>query len=63
MSKTSIGAIVMLIQALLNVLNIQVADEHIQGAVEAVFVLGGFVLILVGQLQRKDLKFGLLRKK
>ena len=39
------------------------ADEgSVTAVVEAAFIVFGFVAALVGQIRRKDLRFGLIRK-
>ena len=56
------GAIVVLLQVMLPAFGIDLPDEGVVSFVEAGVVIVGTVLLVVGQLRRKDLVGGILRK-
>lgn len=62
-SKAGVGiAIVSVLKVIFPWFGIEVPDESILQVVESVGVVIGFILMVYGQLDRKDLKMGLLRK-
>ena len=61
-SKTGIGAVITLIFTVLAVFGVELPEGAAPQAVEAVTQLIGIGLIVWGQLQRKDLVAGILRK-
>ena len=50
-SKTLIGAFVLLATFVLKEVNVPVLDEEIQPVIEALLILAGFGLVLVGRLK------------
>lgn len=60
-SMTGVGAIVTLIEALLRVFGVEVAEGSVGAGVNGLVSFVGLVLMVWGQIRRKDLKFGLLR--
>lgn len=63
LSKAGIGAtIVTVLEFIFPLLGIDVPTGSIAGVVEATATVVGFVLLVWGQLDRTDLKFGLFRK-
>jgi len=61
-SKTGIGAIITVIVTLLNLFGVELPEGTITTVTEAVATLVGVVLLVWGQLSRKDLHLGLIRK-
>jgi len=62
MSKAGIGAIVTVIVVVLNYFGVVLPEGSDQSLVEAIMTVGGLIFLVWGQLERKDLKFGLIRK-
>ena len=60
-SMTGVGAIVTLIEALLRVFEVEIAEGSVSAGVNGLVSFVGLVLMVWGQVRRKDLKFGLLR--
>ncbi len=56
------GAIITVIEAVLRLLNVDFPEGSVAAAINGAFAFVGFILLIYGQLRRKDLKFGLLRK-
>lgn len=61
-SLAGTGWIVIAIMWLLNFFGLDADEGSVTATVEAALVVFGFVAALVGQIRRKDLKFGLIRK-
>lgn len=61
-SKAGIGLILGLVLALFKMFGIEVDDSQLQVAVEGLLTFISFALLIWGQLDRKDLKWGILRK-
>lgn len=65
MSKLSLagtGWAVIIIMWLLNYFGLDADEGSVTATVEAFFVVAGFVAALVGQIRRKDLSWGIVRK-
>lgn len=65
MNKVSIagaGLVVLLIEMTLRILNITVPDGSVSDAMNGLITVVGFVLLVWGQLRRKDLHFGIIHK-
>ena len=63
LSKTGLGAmIVLIINAVFPLVGIEVPEGSVESTIEAVLNVVGFVLLVWGQLSRKDLVAGLVRK-
>lgn len=63
LSKAGLGVtIVTVLQFLFPLFGIDVPEGSITGAVEAFATLAGFVLMVWGQIDRKDLRLGLFRR-
>lgn len=62
MSKAGVGAVVILVESLLRFIGVDFPEGSVSEAINGLVVFGGLVLLVVGQLQRKDLKYGLFRK-
>lgn len=61
-SMAGTGTAVVIIQAILSILGIEAPEGSVAGAVDAVVTVVGFVLLVWGQLRRKDLVAGFIRK-
>ena len=62
MSKSAIGGILLIIITVLNLFGIEIPEGTLENAVEALSTIIGIVMLVWGQLARKDLKFGIIRK-
>ena len=56
------GAIITIVVMFAKLLGIEIAESEIQKGVEGLIAMIGLVLLIVGQLRRKDLTLGLFRK-
>lgn len=61
-SVAGIGVYVSLIEVILRLFGITPEPGTVMEVVNAVVIVGGWILILVGQFKRSDLHFGLVRK-
>ncbi len=61
-SLTGIGVLVMLIEWILKFFGLEVSVDGITEAVNGFISFIAFVMIIVGQVRRRDLEFGLVRK-
>lgn len=61
-SKAGAGTAVLLIGAVLNLFGIEHNSAELEVAINGLMAFAGFALLIWGQLDRKDLKWGLLRK-
>lgn len=61
-SMAGTGLLVMLIEVLLKILGVEVPEGGVAENINNVVMVVGFVLLIVGQVRRKDLKFGIFRK-
>lgn len=61
-SLTGTGILITLIEYALRFLGLEFEEGSVAAAVNGLVVFVGFVLVIVGQLRRKDLRFGLVRK-
>lgn len=61
-SFAGLGTIALTIEAILRIIGIEFTEGSVEAALNGLVVFVGFVLLIVGQLRRKDLKYGLLRK-
>ncbi len=55
------GAIITVIEFALRYTNVDLPDGSVAALVNGVVTVGGIVLLIWGQLRRKDLKYGLFR--
>ncbi len=56
------GAIVILLQVIFPLLGIEIDGSVIEQSVAAIMTLTGSVLLIVGQVRRKDMLGGIIRK-
>lgn len=61
-SVTGIGAIVMVVEYLAKLSGFELPDGSIANAVNGLVSFIGLVMIVWGQLRRKDLRYGIFRK-
>lgn len=61
-SLTGTGILITLIEYVLRFFGLEFEEGSVAAAVNGLVVFVGFVLVIVGQLRRKDLRFGLVRK-
>jgi|JI8StandDraft_1071087.scaffolds.fasta_scaffold00207_37 uncharacterized membrane protein len=61
-SKAGSGTVVLLLGAVLQMFGIEYSSEQLEIAINGFMAFVGFALLVWGQLDRKDLKFGLFRK-
>jgi len=62
LSLTGIGVVIMIVQSALELLGVETEPGSIEFAVNSLFAVIGFIAIVVGQLRRRDLHAGLIRK-
>lgn len=62
LSVTGGGAIVLIVSAALKWFGVEVADGQIDTAVKAIIDLAGIFMLVYGQLRRKDLVAGIVRR-
>ena len=63
LSKAGLGiALIAVLKVIFPFFGIEVPEESLVQAVEAVGVVLGFILMVYGQLDRKDLTMGIYRK-
>lgn len=56
------GVYVLIIQMILNLFGITPDAGSVMGVVNGVITVAGWALVIIGQLKRKDLTAGLIRK-
>lgn len=56
------GTYVLVIETVLRLVGLELPDGSVAAAVNGLVVFLGFVLLIIGQLRRKDLHLGLIRK-
>lgn len=56
------GTYVLVIEMVLRLFGVDFTDDSVTGAVNGLIVFIAFVLLVIGQLRRKDLHLGLIRK-
>lgn len=61
-SVTGIGAIIVVIEYLFGLFGVEFPEGSVEAGVQGGIAFVGLVLVVIGQLRRKDLKAGLLRK-
>lgn len=61
-SMVGTGLIITLVEMVLRHFDISFGEGEVAVAINGLLAFVGFIFILIGQLRRKDLKFGLLRK-
>lgn len=61
-SLAGIGTYTIVIEALLQMIGVDAPAGSVGHAIEGVAAIGGLLLLVIGQLRRGDLRFGLLRK-
>jgi uncharacterized membrane protein len=62
LSLTGIGVIIMLVQTVLQLIGIETEPGTVEYAVNSLFAVIGFVALVWGQLRRRDLVAGIVRK-
>ena len=62
LSLTGIGAIVTIVMTVLKMFGIELPDGSDKQIADAILTLIGIVMLVVGQLRRKDLVAGIVRK-
>lgn len=62
LSLAGTGGIVVLIEFALKLLNIDVPGGAVGDTVNAIITVWGTIILIWGQVRRKDLHFGLIRK-
>lgn len=62
MSKTAVGGIITGLFAILQFYGVVLPEGTDASLLEAIWLVGGLVVLVWGQLSRKDLKYGLIRK-
>lgn len=60
-SLTGIGVLITAIEALLRFIGVEAPEGSVESVVQGIVALVGLILLIVGQLRRKDLKLGLVR--
>lgn len=61
-SMAGTGAVITVLVMLFKLLGIEVAEADVQKIVEGIVALVGISTLVLGQLRRKDLSYGLFRK-
>ena len=61
-SMTGTGAAVLIITIILQLLGVEVVEGSVQEVVVAAVEVVSFAMVIAGQLRRKDLRFGFLRR-
>ncbi len=61
-SKIGTGAIILLIEQVLRLLGFEFPEGSVESVINAIAVVIGFALIIFGQLGRKDLVAGIIKK-
>lgn len=62
LSMTGSGMIVIAISALLHYFGITIGNDQITTAINGIIQVAGVVMTIYGQVRRKDLTMGLIRK-
>ena len=63
LSKAGTGAsIVLIINAIFPLVGIEVPEGSLENTLESLLNVFGFIMLVWGQIDRSDLKFGLIRK-
>ncbi len=57
-----VGALITIAVAVLKLFGVEVPEDAVAKGTEAAITLGGICLLIWGQVRRKDLKYGLIRK-
>lgn len=61
-SMTGIGGLIVVLEALLKMFGVEIADGSVAAGVNGLVSFIGLVFMVWGQFRRSDLKFGLIRK-
>ncbi len=61
-SVTGSGLIILIIEGILHLFGITPDSGSVAAVVNASLIVIGWVAVIIGQLRRKDLHFGLIRK-
>lgn len=61
-SVTGIGAIVVIIESVLRLFGVEVPEGSTLKVANGLLEIVGYVLLVYGQLRRKDLFYGIIRK-
>lgn len=56
------GLLILIIEGVLKSFGIEADATTVTGVVNSIVIAGGWLLLIIGQLRRPDLHFGLLRK-
>lgn len=62
LSMTAVGGVVTVIELVLQFLGVDLPQGSVQAGVNGAVALVGVILLIVGQVRRKDLTAGLLHK-
>ena len=62
LSKSGVGLYVLIIQIVLDAIGIQAPEGTVTAVVDSLVTLVSFALLVWGQLDRKDLTAGIIRK-
>lgn len=61
-SITGSGLIVIIVEMVLHYFNITPEADSVTAVVNGAIIVVGWLAVIIGQLRRKDLHFGLIRK-
>lgn len=61
-SMTGTGLVITLIQTLLTLFGFEFETDSLAAGINGLVAFFGFIFLIWGQLRRKDLSFGLIRK-
>lgn len=61
-SLTGVGVLIMLVQTALTLLGIETEPGTVEYAVNSFVAVVGFIALVIGQVRRKDLHAGIIRK-
>jgi len=62
-SMTGVGLVVVLVETLAKLFGFEFPEGSVAEAINGAVSFVGFVLLVVGQLRRKDLRLGLFRRR
>ena len=61
-SIAGVGAIITVIETALRFIGVDFPEGSVASGINGLVAFGGLVLIVYGQMRRKDLKYGILRQ-
>lgn len=61
-SMAGSGLIITLIETILKLTGVEFPDGSVSAGINGIIAFVGLILLVWGQVRRKDLKFGLIRK-